>query len=90
MGHLSEGQNKGFTQNDIRFTTNNGFLYAFVLAPPTEDIHIKYLKTSKKPINRIQLLGNEGTIEFDQSDEGLTIKRAKEVDLKQVWVFKIS
>ncbi|MEM9922010.1 MAG: alpha-L-fucosidase [Bacteroidota bacterium] len=90
MGHLSEGQNKGFTQNDIRFTTNNGFLYAFILAPPTEDIHIKYLKTSKRSINRIQLLGYEGTIEFDQSDEWLTIKRPKEIDLKQVWVFKIS
>ena len=34
-----QGENhKGFSQQDIRFTTKGGVMYAFVLAPPTEDI----------------------------------------------------
>ena len=41
-----QGENhKDFTQEDIRFTTKDGNLYAFVLAPPTKDIVIKTLAT---------------------------------------------
>ena len=39
-----QGENhKDFSPQDIRFTTKDGVLYAFVLAPPTEDIVIKTL-----------------------------------------------
>lgn len=88
-GHLSEDKNKGFTQQDIRFTTNNDALYASVLKTPTKDIKIKYLNKSKLNIKSIQLLGYDGTIEFEQSINGITIKLPKEVDLKYAWVFKI-
>ncbi|RKR13227.1 alpha-L-fucosidase [Maribacter vaceletii] len=88
-GHLSEGKNKGFTQNDIRFTTNNGSLYATVLKTPTKDISIKYLTKSKLNIKSITLLGFDGKIEFEQSSEGTTIKLPEGVDLNYAWVFKI-
>jgi alpha-L-fucosidase len=35
--------NKAFTEQDIRFTTKDGKLYAFVFVPPTKDILIKTL-----------------------------------------------
>ncbi|SDX69309.1 alpha-L-fucosidase [Lutibacter oricola] len=88
-GHLSEGKNKGFTQEDIRFTTNNNNLYATVLVPPTEDIKIKYLNTSKIKVKTIELLGYKGKVEFSQSEENLTINFPKNVNLDYAWVFKI-
>ena len=39
-----QGENRNdFSQQDIRFTTKDGVLYAYVLARPTEDIVIKTL-----------------------------------------------
>ncbi|MFS4447998.1 alpha-L-fucosidase [Maribacter sp. 2307UL18-2] len=88
-GHLSEDKNKGFTQEDIRFTTNKGALYATVLAPPTQDITIKYLSVSKIKIKRIALLGYDGGIQFKQTETGTIISLPKDIDLKHAWVFKI-
>ncbi|AWW29602.1 alpha-L-fucosidase [Echinicola strongylocentroti] len=88
-GHLSENKNKGFTQEDIRFTTNEDALYATVLVPPTEDVQIKYLTNSKIDISSIQLLGYDGNIEFEQSAGGTSIKLPKDTDLKHALVFKI-
>ncbi len=88
-GHLSEDKNQGFTQEDIRFTTNNGALYVTVLKAPTKDIHIKYLTDSKINIESIELLGSDVKIEFQQSAKGTTIKFPKDVDSDYAWVFKI-
>ncbi|MDG2279940.1 MAG: alpha-L-fucosidase C-terminal domain-containing protein [Flavicella sp.] len=88
-GHLSESKNKGFTQADIRFTTNNDVLYAAVLKTPTKDIHVRYLTDSKIKIKSIELLGSNAKIEFKQSAEGTTITLPKAVNLEYAWVFKI-
>ena len=89
-GHLSEGKNKGFTQKDIRFTTNNNALYATVLKTPTEDIQIKYLTDSKIAIKSIKLLGSDVNITFEQSEDGTTIILPKGIELPNAWVFKIT
>ncbi|WP_010134258.1 alpha-L-fucosidase [Ochrovirga pacifica] len=89
-GHLSESKNKGFTPADIRFTkSKEGTLYATVLKTPQEDIHIKYLTDAKIQIKSIELLGYNGSISFEQSANGTTIKLPKGVDLDYAWVFKI-
>ncbi|NIJ43751.1 alpha-L-fucosidase [Wenyingzhuangia heitensis] len=88
-GHLSEDKNKGFTQNDIRFTTNHKNLYVTVLKTPTKDIHIKHLTKGKMEIKSIELLGSNAKIEFKKSATGTTIKLPKNVDLNYAWVFKI-
>ncbi|MEM6641412.1 MAG: alpha-L-fucosidase [Bacteroidota bacterium] len=89
-GHLSEGKNKGFTEEDIRFTTNDELLYATVLVPPTSDIRISYLTSSQLEIKSIELLGFEGKIEFQQSENGTLIQLPEGVDLDYAWVFKIN
>jgi alpha-L-fucosidase len=89
-GHLSESKNKGFTQNDIRFTTNNDALFLSVLKTPTKDIHVRYLTDSKIKIKSIELLGSDAKIEFKQSAKGTTITLPKGVDLNYAWVFKIN
>ena len=88
-GHLSEDKNEGFTEDDIRFTTNNGALYAAILKTPTKDIQISYLTPSKMDISDINLLGYDGKISFEQSDKGTKITLPKGVDLNYAWVFKV-
>ncbi|MEO9571959.1 MAG: alpha-L-fucosidase [Polaribacter sp.] len=72
------GENlKKFSEKDIRFTTKNGNLYAFILAPLTKDILIKTLKKGgilEREIKEIQLLGSNENISWHQQKEGLVIK----------------
>ena len=72
-----QGENKrDFSQKDIRFTTKDGVLYAFVLARPTEDVVIKTLASGgvlEKEIDKIELLGSAQEIKWNRSEQGLTI-----------------
>jgi len=72
-----QGENKrAFSQQDIRFTTKDGVLYAFVLTPPTEDIVIKTLARGgllDKDIADIKLMGSDEEIKWTRSENDLTI-----------------
>lgn len=63
-----QGENhKDFSQADIRFTTKNDILYAFVLAPPTADIVIKTLATGgvfDREIAGIELMGSSEEVQW--------------------------
>ncbi len=89
-GHLSEDKNQGFTQQDIRFTTQGEVLYVSVLMRPSKDIHIRSLSSAMLDIQSIELLGFDGEIEFEQSHEGTVITLPKGVDLPYAWVFKVN
>ena len=73
-----QGENHAeFSQKDIRFTTKDGVLYAFVLAPPTEDIVIKTLATGgllDREIAGIELMGSSEQIKWNRSADALTIQ----------------
>jgi alpha-L-fucosidase len=67
-----------YTQEDIRFTTKDGALYAFVLALPTAPITIESLGLDAefgRPIAEVTLLGSDERIVWRQSREMLTIER---------------
>ena len=73
-----QGENhRDFSQQDIRFTTKDGVLYAFVLAPPTEDIVIKTLATGgllDGEIVDVTLMGSDEKIKWTRSADALTIQ----------------
>ncbi|WP_377136691.1 alpha-L-fucosidase [Rubritalea spongiae] len=73
-----QGENhKKFSQEDIRFTTNDGELYAFVLAPPNDDILIKSLAEGgelEDEISSVSLLGSDEKMDWQRDSEGLKIK----------------
>ncbi len=58
-GHFLEW--KAYSNEDVRFTTKNGNLYAFILGWPgsNKKVHIKSIKESllKKPISNVSILG---------------------------------
>jgi len=88
-----QGENrKDFSQEDIRFTSKGGVLYAFVLAPPTRDIVIGTLATGG-PLHReiagIALMGSDETIEWNRSASGLTIQLPKTLPGQIVNGFRI-
>ncbi len=88
-----QGENKkAFCQQDIRFTQKDGELYAFVLAPPTEDIVIKTLATGgllEQEIASIELMGSNEKIQWERSAAGLKIQLPKKLPGKIVNGFRI-
>lgn len=89
-----QGENKkAYTQQDIRFTSKDGNLYAFVLAPPTEDIVIKTLAQGgvlEKSIDQVTLMGSDETIDWEQTSDGLTVKLPKALPTEYVAGFKLT
>ena len=88
-----QGENRrAFSQKDIRFTTKDGVLYAFVLTPPTEDVLIKTLATGgvlESEIANIKMMGSDEEIKWDRAAKGLTISLPKELPKALVVGFSI-
>ncbi|NJB35192.1 alpha-L-fucosidase [Croceivirga sp. JEA036] len=78
-GHHSEGNNKGFTSQDIRFTKKGNKLYAILLEwPENRSVVIKSLAlgnayTKGLQIKNIRLLGSDTSLDFDQNSTGLSL-----------------
>ena len=88
-----QGENhKNFSPQDIRFTQKDGVLYAFVLAPPSEDILIKTLATGgllDRDIASIELMGSDEKVKWKRSSDGLRILLTKALPGKIVNGFRI-
>jgi len=82
-----------FNSKDIRFTEKDGFLYAFCLGTPTQDILIKSLGKNSKyygsPVASVKMLGSELKIRWSVGADGLTIKKPSKIPSWQVIGFKI-
>ncbi len=89
-----QGENKkDYSQADIRLTTKDGNLYAFVLATPTEDIVIKTLATGgvlDNTIESVSMMGSDETISWTRSDKGMTIELPKSLSDELVVGFKVT
>ena len=89
-----QGENRrAFSPRDIRFTTKEGRLYAFVLAPPTGDILIKTLASGgllDGDVRDITLLGSKQALRWKRSTAGLTIKSPGKLPKQPVIGFRIT
>lgn len=88
-----QGENrKPFSQQDIRFTTKDGMLYAYVLVPPTKDIVIKTLATGgnlESDITSIKLMGSDEPIKWERTKDALTIELPRKLPKTLVVGFEI-
>lgn len=73
----------------VRYTQKEDALYAIILAKPEENkITIKSLTASEN--TTIQLLGTEGSLEWTQQDDNLTIKVPEKPKEFPAYAFKIT
>jgi alpha-L-fucosidase len=91
---FNEGKGKPFTADDFRFTTKGDALYAIELGAPTNGVSIKSLGKSAKlldqPIKKIELLGSDEKMEWQQNDAALVISQPKNKTDSIANVFKIT
>lgn len=96
-GQFADSESKGYTSEDIRFTVNNGALYATVLKyPENGDVnitHLAYADASHLPlfhgiIKDISVLGFEERPQYMRDETGLHI-HTTEVKSEYPVVFKI-
>jgi len=89
-----QGENhQDFSPADIRFTTKDDVLYAFVLAPPTADVVIETLATGgvlDREIARIELMGSSEEVQWKRSADALTIRLPRKLPGKIVNGFRIT
>lgn len=92
-GHHSEGDNKGFTAEDFRFTKRGNKLYAIAMDIPGDEVLIQSLTKSEnfdpEEISSIEILGCDVEPEWETSEEGLYIRMKKPIQAKHAVVFKI-
>ncbi|MCI8280826.1 MAG: alpha-L-fucosidase [Lachnospiraceae bacterium] len=93
-GQFSEGENKGFTSQDFRFTMAGGFLYAIALKCSSEGrYHIQSLgeKDASKLANfhgiikKIEVLGSSELPEWSRDEEALHIQSSFSSDCPVVF-----
>lgn len=94
-GHHSEGNNKTFTSEDIRFTQNKDALYAIVLdIPANGDILIKSFanndEINSKTIKSVECLGEDFKPEWEFTDEGLKVVATGKITAQHAMAIKIS
>lgn len=97
-GQFADGEEKNYASKDIRFTVNNGYLYAAVLKyPENGEVTIENLKeadASHLPlfhgiIKNVEALGFDETPSFIRNEKGLHIK-TQNVKSEFPIVFKIT
>jgi alpha-L-fucosidase len=67
-----------YTPQDMRFTTKDGALYVFVMAPPSDAVTVKSLAAGSEfaqPVASVKLLGSDEQLQWDQGQDGLVIAK---------------
>jgi alpha-L-fucosidase len=85
-------ENYKFNSKDIRFTTKDGFLYAYCLGTPVKEVRIKSLGKASSlsgPVASIKMLGNDANIKWTQEADALVVKIPSKLPAWQVLGFKI-
>jgi alpha-L-fucosidase len=73
---FNEKNRRDLTAHDIRFTTKNGSLYAFIMGWPEKEAIVPSL--AKTGIRNVELLGHKAQITWTQTEEGLKVQLPSE------------
>ena len=89
-GGFSEGADRPFTAEDIRFTTKGPVLYAIALGWPKDGkLVVKSLAADAGKVTSVGLLGHAGALSWSQGEQGLEITLPQEKPCGQAFVFKV-
>jgi alpha-L-fucosidase len=91
---FAEGNQRGASGQNIRFTVKGDDLYAIILGNwPGGSATITSLATGKAPEGTIQsvtMLGSDGTLQFSQDEQGLKVTLPATASCKYAYTLKIS
>ena len=91
---FNERNRRLLTAGDVRFTTKDGTLYAFVMGWPEGDAVIRPLATNSSVsvgrIQNVQLLGFKGKLRWTQDDAGLKVRLPPEKPCDHAFALKIA
>ena len=92
-GGFTDTQRQPFTSQDIRFTSQGNNFYATCLAWPEGQATITKLGSGSDikadNIAQISMLGSPGTLDWSQTEDGLTIKAPATKPCDHAFTFKI-
>ncbi len=98
-GQFADSEDKGYTVRDIRFTANNGALYAICLNARGQDtVRIASLATKDSfqvpdfhsIVRKVEALGIEKDVKWEQDETSLTVRLQKPVETDMPVVFKLT
>jgi alpha-L-fucosidase len=76
-GNFNEDKQKGFTAEDVRFTTKGSTLYAFVMGWPEKEAVVQALGLASPQapgkIQKVELLGYKGELKWKQDEGSLRV-----------------
>ena len=83
-GQFNEGKGRPYGAEDFRFTTKGGKLYAYSLGVPADGVlRLKTLgrngTTAVKNVERVELLGSDAAVKFEQTAEALVVTLPEKV-----------
>ena len=82
---------KQWSENKVRFTKKGAALYAISFDwPASEEIEIAALGKNAGAVEKVEMLGHDGTLEFTQTDTGLKVKLPADKPCQHAWSLKIS
>ena len=82
---------KQWSENKVRFTKKGAALYAISFDwPASEEIEIAALGKNAGAVEKVELLGHTGKLEFTQTDTGLKVKLPADKPCQHAWSLKIS
>jgi alpha-L-fucosidase len=91
---FNERNRRDLTASDVRFTTRNGSLYAFVMGWPEKEAAIPTLALGGKlavgKIRNVELLGHKGKVKFTQDETALKVELPPEKPSDYAVTFKIA
>jgi alpha-L-fucosidase len=81
-GNFNEDKKKDLTAEDVRFTTKNSAIYAFVMGWPTKaaEVHALGLASAQNPgkVRNVELLGHKGELKWKQDEASLKVEMPEE------------
>lgn len=91
--HFNEKERKDLTGADVRFTTKNGILYAFVMGQNANETRMAALAPSRgfgqRAIARVELLGSREPLKWKLTGDGLIIGSPQQWPSEHAVTFKI-
>lgn len=89
-GSFTDTKRNLFTSQDFRFTQKDGTLYAIALAWPESRAEIQSLAASAGRVERVEMLGVPGELEFTQDERSLKVKMPAQKPCQHAFTFKVT